>query len=165
MWCEEVLGAGIKFLNTPKWLTRKISSKTGEVTKWCVRSLSTGPWTACKFCRLHRGWWWKSRLWNLQNLHSVPPSTIGDSRLHSARFDHQHSSYGWALECFWDILVCAILPLQILWKYFAVMGTWSVVVPKAPATDSQEVSGTPLDYRFRRNYFAFFTPKGFKIGW
>ena len=43
--CLLVLGAGIKFSNTPKWLTRKISSKTGEVTRWCVRSLSTGPCT------------------------------------------------------------------------------------------------------------------------
>ena len=42
----KLLGAGIKLSDTPKWLTRKKSSKTGEVTKWCVRSLSTGPCTA-----------------------------------------------------------------------------------------------------------------------
>ena len=38
-----VLGAGRKISNTPKWLTRKKSSKTGEVTKWCVRSLYACP--------------------------------------------------------------------------------------------------------------------------
>ena len=40
--CLHVLGAGIKFSNTPKWLTHKISSKTVEVSRWCVRSLCTG---------------------------------------------------------------------------------------------------------------------------
>jgi len=40
--CLHVLVPDIKYSNTPKWLTHKICSKSVEVSRWCVRSLSTG---------------------------------------------------------------------------------------------------------------------------
>ena len=42
----EYTGSGIKSSHTSKWLPSKTSIKTGEVTKWCVRSPNTGSCTA-----------------------------------------------------------------------------------------------------------------------
>ena len=55
---------------TPDYMAVICLRKTAEKS-YCTRALYGG--TACKFCRLHRGEDGSPGLWNLQNLHAVPP--------------------------------------------------------------------------------------------